>query len=271
MRGIFNFIIKNKIFSFFLFLLLALVSIAIFADYIAPYSPYDGELKNAFLPTSSEHLFGTDKLGRDIFSRILFGIRISLSVSVILVLIIATVGTILGLVSGYSKGFLDKIIMRIADILMSCPSMVLAIALAGIMGASLTNAMIAIFIVTISKYIRLARSLVVKTMHEDYIKAAKMSGTSSFNILFKHILPNIFGTILVTASTDIGAIILELSALSFLGFGVTAPIPELGLMISEGRDFMLSSPMQIVFPGVAIYIIVSIFNTLSDKLQDMLL
>ncbi len=270
MRKIFNFIVKNKTFSFFLFLLLVVISVAIFADYIAPYSPYDGELKNAFLEPSIEHLFGTDKLGRDIFSRVLFGTRISLGVSVVLVVVIAATGTVLGLVSGYTKGILDKVIMRIADILMSCPSMVLAIALAGILGASLKNAMIAIFVVTISKYIRLVRSLVVKTMHEDYIKAAKMSGTSSFNILFKHILPNIFGTILVTASTDIGAIILELSALSFLGFGVSAPTPELGLMISEGRDFMLSSPWQIIFPGIAIYIIVSIFNTLSDKLQDIL-
>ena len=188
----------------------------------------------------------------------------------LLILIISTVGTIVGIIAGYCGGFIDSLIMRISDVLIACPSMVLAIALAGIMGASLKNAMIAIFIVTISKYIRLTRSLVIKINNEDYIKAAKLSGTTHFNIIRRHIIPNIIPVLIITISTDVAAMILELSALSFLGFGVQAPTPELGLMMNEGRAYLLSAPWMIMYPGLAIVIIVTISNLLSDKLRDIL-
>ncbi len=261
---------ENKSFSIYLTLFIVIVFIALFANFLAPYNPYIGELKNAYMPPSSEHFFGTDKLGRDIFSRIIYGIRLSLSLSFVLVFLISFIGTFLGIISGYYQGIVDKIIMRIADVLISCPSMVLAIALAGIMGASIVNAMIAIFIVTISKYIRLARSLVIKVINEEYIKAAKVLGTKDRYIIFRHILPNIFQTLLVTASTDIGVMILELSALSFLGFGVPAPMPELGLMINEARAYMLKAPWLIFFPGMALFVILCVLNGLSDKLRDFL-
>lgn len=247
-----------------------LILIVLFAEFIAPFDPFTGNLKDAFITPNSVHLFGTDRLGRDIFSRVLFGIRISLSISLLLVTIIATIGAFLGIVSGYIGGLTDKIIMQICNILISCPSMVLAIALAGIMGASTINAMIAIFVVTVSKYIRLTRSLVLRLKNEEYIKAAKMSGTTNINILKRHVLPNIFQTLIVTASVDIGTIILELSALSFLGFGIPAPYPELGYMINDSRPYLLNAPYMILFPGFAIFSIVSICNLLSDKLRSWL-
>ncbi len=270
MNKINKFIKDNKLFTALIALMTVIILLLIFASQIVPYDPYQGSLKDAFMPPSEAHLFGTDKLGRDIFSRVIYGVRISLSFSMLLILIISTVGTLLGLLSGYCGGVIDVLIMRISDILIACPSMVLAIALAGIMGASLKNAMIAIFIVTVSKYIRLTRSLVIKIKNEDYIKAAKISGTSHFNIIVSHIMPNIIQVLIITISTDIGAMILELSALSFLGFGVQAPTPELGLMINEGRAYLLSAPWMIIYPGMALFIVITILNLLSDKLRDIL-
>ncbi len=261
---------KDKAFTILLCMLGMLVLVAIFAEFIVPFNPYEGNLKNAFIAPNSTHLFGTDKLGRDVFSRVIYGIRISMSISFLLVTIILTVGATLGILSAYIGGVCDKIIMGISDILISFPSMVLAIALAGIMGASVRNAMIAIFVVSISKYMRLTRSLVLQIINEEYIKAARMSGTKDLYILTRHILPNIVKTLMVTASNDIGTIILELSALSFLGFGVPAPLSELGFMINDGRNYMLQAPWMVAGPGFAIFLIVSICNLLSDKLGRLL-
>lgn len=262
-----NKILRNLETATLLIFAVSLVMIVIFAEHIAPFDPFMGNLKEAFIPPNSINIFGTDRLGRDIFSRVIYGIRISLVISLLLVFIISTTGGFLGIVSGYIGGFLDKIIMQICNILISCPSMVLAIALAGIMGASTINAMIAIFVVMISKYIRLTRSLVLRLKNEEYIKAAKMSGTSNINIIKRHIVPNIFQTIIVTASVDIGTIILELSALSFLGFGIPAPYPELGYMINDSRPYLLNAPYMIIFPGLAIFFIVSVCNLISDKIR----
>ena len=270
MNKLILFIREHKSFSVLIALMLTIILSAIFAHIIAPYDPYQGQLKDAFMPPSSEHWFGTDKLGRDIFSRVIYGVRISLTFSVILILIISSIGSSLGIIAGYCGGLVDIIIMRISDILIACPSMVLAIALAGIMGASLKNAMIAIFIVTVSKYIRLTRSLVIKIKNEEYIKAAHVSGTTHVNIIIRHIIPNIVQVLIMTVSTDVAAMILELSALSFLGFGVQAPTPELGVMINEGRAHLLNAPWLIVYPGVAIVMIVTVSNLLSDKLRDFL-
>lgn len=247
---------------------LLLLFIVLFAEFIAPYDPVSGNLKDAYIPPNFSHIFGTDRLGRDIFSRVIYGIRTSVLISTSLVIAIAVIGITLGTISGYFGGIVDTIIMRISDILISCPSMVLAIALAGIMGASVVNAMFAIFIVSISKYIRLARSLVIKAVSMEYVGSAKMSGASHSNIIVRHILPNVITPLFITASTDIGSIILEISALSFLGFGVPSSIPELGYMISDGRTHMLYYPWLVIFPGIAIFTIVSIFNLISDKLRD---
>lgn len=263
-------ILNNKVFTVLLLLLFGLTIIVIFPDKFAPFDPLQGSLPDAFQAPNEINIAGTDKLGRDIFSRIIYGIRLSVIISIATMISIVLIGATLGIIAGYWGGIADKIIMAISNILMSCPSMVLAIALAGIMGASVKNAMFAIFIVTISKYIRLTRSLVIQVIGEEYIKSAKISGANSFQILIRHIIPNIAQTLIVTGATDIGTIILELSSLSFLGFGVPPPTPELGYMINEGRAYLMSAPWLVITPGIALFCVVSLLNLISDKVRDKL-
>lgn len=270
MQNITHFIKKNKQFTFFLLLVVILILIAVFAPVIAPQDPYVSNLKNALQAPSSEHWFGTDKLGRDIFSRVIYASRISLSSTLVLVAIIFVVGTILGTLAGYFGGWVDAVIMRISDMMISFPGMVLAIAVAGIMGASIKNAVIAIAIVSWSKYARLARSLVMKIRHEDYVYAAIVGGSKTGYIIRKYMLPNVIPTLIITAATDIGGMMLELAGLSFLGFGAAAPAAEWGLMLNEGRTYMQNAPWMMIYPGLAIFIVVVIFNLLGDSLRDVL-
>lgn len=265
-----EFIKKNKLFTAFSVMIVLIILVAVFASNIAHYSPYESNLGNAFLPPSKDHIFGTDKLGRDIFSRVIYGTRISLTSALILVISTFFIGTVLGVLAGYFNGIVDDIIMRISDMMISFPGMILAIAMAGIMGSSIKNAIIAIMIVSWTKYARLARSLVLKVKNEDYVYAAKVSGGKTIHILARHIIPNILPTLIVTASTDIGTMILELAGLSFLGFGAQSPTPEWGLMLNEGRAYMLDSPWLMIYPGLAICIVVVVFNLLSDSLRDIL-
>ena len=188
MSKIKEFIKKNKIFSLLIVVAIAIISVGIFAPIIAPYSPFEGNLSDALQPPSSEHIFGTDKLGRDVFSRVVYGTRISLTASLVLVISIFTIGTTLGILSGYFGGIVDEIIMRISDIMISFPGMVLAISLAGIMGSSVDNAVIAIMVVSWTKYARLSRSLVLKIKETDYIYAAKISGCKTIHIITRHII-----------------------------------------------------------------------------------
>ena len=203
MKNIKTFIKKNKLFSALIVMAIIIALVAIFAPALAPYSPYDAELSNAFQAPSSEHLFGTDKLGRDVLSRVIYGTRISLSASLILVVLIFLIGTIAGILAGYFGGIVNAVIMRISDMMISFPGMVLAIAMAGIMGASVKNAVIAIMLVSWTKYARLARSLVLKICEEDYIHAARVTGCKTITIITKYLLPNILPTLVITATTDI--------------------------------------------------------------------
>ena len=270
MQKLLDFIKKNKQFSFFFFLVILLICIAVFAPVITPQDPYVSDLKNALQPPSSEHWFGTDKLGRDIFARVIYASRISLSSTLILVAVIFVVGTILGTIAGYFGGVVDAVIMRISDMMISFPGMVLAIAVAGIMGASVKNAVIAIAVVSWSKYARLARSLVMKIRHEDYVSAAIVTGSKTGYIIRKYMLPNVMPTLIITAATDIGGMMLELAGLSFLGFGAKSPAAEWGLMLNEGRTYMQNAPWMMIYPGLAIFIVVVIFNLLGDSLRDVL-
>lgn len=270
MQKILNFIKKNKQFSFFFLLVILLIFVAVFAPVIAPQDPYVSDLKNALQAPNSEHWFGTDKLGRDIFSRVIYASRISLPATLTLVAIIFVAGTILGTLAGYFGGWVDAVIMRISDMMISFPGMVLAIAVAGIMGASIKNAVIAIAIVSWSKYARLARSLVMKIRHEDYVYAAIVTGSKTGYILRKYMLPNVIPTLVITAATDIGGMMLELAGLSFLGFGAKTPAAEWGLMLNEGRTYMQNAPWMMIYPGLAIFIVVVIFNLLGDSLRDVL-
>ena len=260
----------NHAFAVSSFFVLLLIAVALAAPLIAPYDPLEAVMQNAYLPPSAEHLFGTDKLGRDNFSRILYGASYSLSSVLLLVTIIFAVGTTLGVLAGYYGGKVDIVIMRISDMMISFPGMILAIAVAGILGGSLINAIIALTIVTWTKYARLARSMVLKIKKRDFIEAAIVNGGTSTHILLKHILPNILPLMVITAASDIGAMMMELAGLSFLGFGSQPPAPEWGLMLNEGRQQLQTAPWLMIFPGLAIFVTVVIFNLWGDALRDVL-
>lgn len=260
----------NRNFALFTILALLLLGAALFAPLLTSYQPTAADMKNAFLPPSSEHFFGTDKLGRDCFARVLYGARSSLASVLLLVALVFTVGTALGTLSGYAGGKTDAVIMRLADIFISFPGVLLAIAIAGIIGGSMVNAIIALTCATWPKYARLSRSLVLKVKQNEYIAAAEVNGGTPLGILTRHILPNILPLLVITAAADMGALMLELAGLSFLGFGTQPPAPEWGAMISEGRQHLQTAPWLMIFPGLAIFVSVVIFNLWGDALRDVL-
>lgn len=270
MENLVNALKTNRAFAFASALVLLLILLALAAPLIAPYDPLAAEMKNAYLPPSGEHLFGTDKLGRDCFSRILYGASYSLSSVLLLVAVIFAVGTSLGVAAGYFGGKTDTVIMRISDMMISFPGMILAIAIAGILGGSLINAIIALTIVSWTKYARLARSMVLKIKKRDFVEAAVVNGGKPLHILSRHIVPNILPLMVITAASNIGAMMMEFAGLSFLGFGSQPPAPEWGLMLNEGRQQLQTAPWLMVFPGLAIFVTVVIFNLWGDALRDVL-
>ncbi len=270
MSNIRTFIRKNPSFTVFLILTAALIAVAIFAPLLTGYSPYEGVLADSLQAPSAAHWFGTDRLGRDLFTRILYGARTSISSTLILVGIVVISGTFLGFLAGYFGGIADAAIMRIADMMLSFPGIIFAIAVAGILGATTKNAVLAIAVVTWPKYARLSRSLVLQLKEREFVAAARIAGTKPFAILWRYILPNSLPTLLVTGVTDIGVMMLEISSLSFLGFGAQSPTAEWGLMLSEGRAYLTSAPWLMIFPGLAIFVTVAIFNLLGDGLRDIL-
>lgn len=266
-----NFFVKNKKFTIFGIFAIIIVLVAVFAPIVSGgIDPTAGDLADAVKAPGSGHLFGTDKMGRDIYARVIYGSRVSLVSSFSIVLLAFGIGTFLGIIAGYFRGIVDTVIMRIADMMLAFPGLVLAMAVAGIMGASIRNAIFAIAIVTWPKYARLARSLVLKIRDRDYVAAAVVTGSRTPYILLRYMLPNVLPTLVITAATDIGSLMLELAGLSFLGFGAVSPTPEWGLMLSEGRAYMQSAPWLMIFPGLAIFITVVVFNMLGDSLRDIL-
>ena len=219
---------------------------------------------------SKEHWLGTDTNGMDMLTRLMYGGRVSLIIGFIVVVIEASLGILMGGISGYFGGWIDQVIMRIADMMISFPGMILAIAIAGMLGPSLRNGVIAITAVSWTKYARLARSMVLKVKKSLYIEAAVVNGTKTWKILLVHVLPNMVTQMVVTAAADIGTMMLELASLSFLGFGATAPTPEWGLMLNEGRTYMAKAPWLMIYPGIAIVICVVVFNMLGDSIRDVL-
>lgn len=261
MENLINGLKTNRSFAVSSLLVLALLALAAAAPVLSPYDPVEATMQNAYLEPSAEHIFGTDKLGRDVFSRILYGARYSLSGVLLLVAVIFLVGTSLGIISGYYGGKVDTVIMRISDMMISFPGMILAIAIAGILGGSLVNAVIALTIVSWTKYARLARSMVLKIKKRDFVEAAVVNGGKPTHILWKHIVPNILPLMVITAAADIGAMMMELAGLSFLGFGSQPPAPEWGLMLNEGRQQLQTAPWLMVFPGLAIFLTVVVFKS----------
>ena len=270
METIINGFKTNRAFAVTSVLVLCLLLIAIAAPVIAPYDPTHAAMKDAFLEPGAQHLFGTDKLGRDCFSRVLYGARASLTGVLVLVASVFVVGTTMGVVSGYFGGKVDMVIMRISDMMISFPGMILAIAIAGIMGGSLVNAVFALTIVSWTKYARLSRSMVLKVKRRDFVEAAIVNGGTPGHILWVHILPNILPMMVITAAADIGALMMELAGLSFLGFGSQPPAPEWGLMLNEGRQQLQTAPWLMYFPGLAIFVTVVVFNLWGDNLRDVL-
>lgn len=262
--------LKNKQFTFFSIMALLIILVAVFAPFIATHDPYSAVMTDSLLPASDKYMWGTDRLGRDIFSRVIYGIRPSLIMTFSLIIIVFFVGTFLGIIAGYYGGVIDAIIMRFSDMMISFPGLILAIAVAGILGPNMVNSVLAVALVSWPKYARLARSLVLKIKQNMYIEAATVGGTRNGQIITKYLLPNIITTMIVTATTDIGAYMLELASLSFLGFGAQAPTPEWGLMLNEGRTYISKAPWLITYPGLAIILVVVVFNMLGDSVRDIL-
>ena len=266
-----NRFLQNKTFVVFSVLALCIILAAIFAPVITGgVDPLKGSLMDALLPPCKEHIFGTDKMGRDIFTRVIYGARASLTATFGVVALICLIGSVMGVISGYFGGIVDAVIMRIADMMLAFPGLVLALAVAGIMGASIKNAIIAIVVVSWTKYARLARSLVLKIRDRDYVAAAIVTGSKTPYMLLRYMLPNALPTLIITAATDVGSMMLELASMSFLGFGAKPPAPEWGYMLNEGRACMQTAPWLMIFPGLAIFIVVVVFNMLGDSVRDIL-
>lgn len=261
---------KNKFAMFGLVIIGILVFAAIFADFIAPYDYAEQNLKERFQTPSWEHPFGTDNFGRDIFSRIIYGTRISLQVGFVAVGIAVVVGGILGAIAGYYGKFLDNFIMRIIDVMLAIPSILLAIAITAAFGAGLTNVMIAIGISSIPSYARIVRASVLSVREQEYIEAARATGASDFRIIFGHILPNSLSPIIVQATLGVAGAILSTAGLSFIGLGIEPPLPEWGAMLSAGRSFLRDYPHIVMFPGVTIMITIFALNLFGDGLRDAL-
>lgn len=260
---------KEKLIIFSL-LTLCLLVVAVFSDEFIPYDPYLQNLNIALQPPSAEHIFGTDRFGRDLFSRVIVGSKTTIFSAILLVLLVSVIGTMVGIICGYIGGKTDSFIMRVSDIFLAFPGMVFAIAVAGVLGGGIMNAVIALAAISWPKYARLARGQVLAVKEMPYIDAARMSGSSTLKIVLKHILPNISGNILVTATLDIGTMMMELAGLSFLGLGAMPPVAEWGSMMSNGRSMIQTSPWVILAPGWAIFISVMLFNLLGDTVRDML-
>ena len=246
------------------------VAVAAFAPQIAPYDPARTDFTAARKPPSEQYVLGTDEIGRDELSRIIFGARASLVAGVISVAIALVLGIPLGLVSGYYRGFIDELIMRFTDALLAFPFLILAVALAAALGPSLTNAMIAIGIATTPTFIRLTRGQVLTVGAEDYVQAARASGAGDIRILFKHVLPNSFAPLLVQATLTIAGAIIAESSLSFLGLGVQPPTPSWGGMLNTAKNYMTQAPWMAIWPGLSIFITVLAFNLFGDGLRDAL-
>ena len=269
-KDFFSALISNKASLLGLIIILILIFVALFGKFLMPYDPYTGELSQSLQSPSAAHFFGTDEQGRDIFSRVIDGTSVSLRVGVIAVAISLSIGTFFGAVCGYFGGKIDMILMRIMDIILAFPSMLLAIAFMSALGKGIDKAVIAISIVTIPEYARIVRGCVLSLKESEYVEAAKVIGNNDFTIIFKHILPNILSPIIVRATLGISSAILDTAALGFLGLGVQPPLAEWGTMLGSGRNYFNNAPFIILFPGLAITITVLAFNLLGDGLRDAL-
>ena len=262
---------RNRIrMKLFLFAALAatLLLITIIAKDICPYDPYAQDLSQAMQPPSATHPMGTDTYGRDMLSRVLIGAQTSISATFALVAIITVFGTIVGILCGYYGGVVDSVMMRISDICLAFPGLVFAMAVAAILNGGVQNAVIALALISWPKYSRIARSQTLSMKSLPYMQAAQLAGDSALQMIFRHVLPNIVGPILVTSMLDIGTMMMEIAGLSFLGLGAQPPVAEWGSMMSSGRSMLQTYPWIVLSPGLAIFVSVVIFNLLGDTIRD---
>ncbi len=261
---------RNRLAVIGALIILLIVLMAIFAPLLAPYDPTEQDYEALLLPPSWEHPFGTDDLGRDILSRIIYGSRYTLLVGIGVVLIVAVVGSLLGFIAGYYRGKLDTLIMRLVDVMLSVPVLVLALAIAGALGGGLINVIIAIGAVGWTQFARLVRGEVLHIRGTEYIKAAKALGANDFQIIFFHLAPNMVAPVIVYTTLYIPSAILWAASLSFLGLGVQPPIPEWGALIADGRSYLSYAWWIATMPGLAIMLTVLGFNFMGDGLRDAL-
>jgi peptide/nickel transport system permease protein/dipeptide transport system permease protein len=272
----FKIILKNKIAFIGLLFVILIIVVAIFAPLLAPFDPVVQNLSIRLTPPawakggSIMHLLGTDDFGRDIFSRIIYGARISLMIGTISVGISLSIGLLLGVFAGYYEGFVDAFIMRIVDIMLAIPSIMLAIVIVAILGPSLYNAMIAIGIVGIPTYARLVKATFLSEKKKDYVIASKINGSRDLRMIFAVILPNCLSSVIVQSTMGFASAVLEAAGLSFLSLGAQPPTPEWGAMLAASIDYIVTAPWLILYPGSAIFITVMSFNLLGDGLMDIL-
>jgi len=269
-RDVWRQIVRNPLSLTGLVIIVALVLLAILAPYIAPCDPFATDPINKLEPPSLTHLMGSDGLGRDIFTRVLYGTRISLWIAVLILLLAGVLGTTVGILAGYLGGFWDNLLMRVTDIFMAFPRLILAMAIAAALGPSLTNVVIAISFSAWTVFARLARSRAIAVREEDYVEAARAVGASNFRIILHHILPMAISPVIIQGTISMGGIILTAAGLGFLGFGAQPPTPEWGVMVSDGRNFMPHGWWVSTFPGLAIMVTVLGFNLLGDGIRDIL-
>jgi len=253
-----------------IFLILAFFFLAILAPFIATHDPLAIDVFNRFQPLSKRHLLGTDELGRDVFSRVIYGTRLTLQAGVTIVGIAFVVGTILGAIAGFWGGWTETLIMRTVDVFMSFPALILALAVAAALGPSLIHAVIALSVVWWPWYTRLVRGQILSVKESVYVEAGKALGASSVRLLFRHVLPNCISPIVVLATLDMGYAILTAAGLSFIGVGAQPPSPEWGAMLSTGRSYITTAWWYPTFPGIALSLIVLGFNLLGDGFRDLL-
>ncbi len=259
--------VKTRLLVFGALAALLLVG-SIFCERLTPYDPYLQDLMNAKAAPSAAHWLGTDRYGRDMLSRVIVGSKTSIYSTLLLVAVTTALGTCVGVFCGWHGRWIDTVLMRMSDMFLAFPGLVFALAVAGVLGGGLQNAIIALAAISWPKYARIARSQTLSQKETPWLKAARLSGSGTWKIIFKHILPNIIGPILVTAMLDIGTMMMELAGLSFLGLGAKPPTAEWGSMMSDTRSLLTTAPWVTLSPGLAIFVSVMIFNLLGDAVRD---
>lgn len=251
-------------------ILIVILLVSLFAPYVAPYNPNEIDMRNRLSKPTSKHFLGTDSLGRDVFSRIIYGGRTSILLSIIASMLTMLLGLILGIISGYFGGKLDSFIQILVNIFQALPSISFMIALIGIMGAGIKSILLSVVLTSWANFSRIVRGEVLKIREENYIEGAKALGGKNFYIILHHIIPNIIGPFIVLFTTKIGKVILSIAGLSFLGLGLQPPTPDWGVMISDAKTYYISNPILIIAPGICIMMLSLSINLMGDALRDYL-